>query len=337
MARSALSNNVEKPLVFINGEYIEQFFSFRQSSTYRQFQDTIEITLGGLGGLANQIKIGDEVQTTIGGETNTFLISELQDGGGDQSAVEIKLSGNSIDYLEGLDDAEPKKYIDTTDNAIITELLGGGDFDEATGIQELNVNPNERKKDVAIRAAKQAGFLLYVTGGVLYKKEVSTENNPVKTFIDDTTSREGITGGVTVMLRSLRRSISTTHVKSKVLGYSIDKDYKNIQAEQDVPTNLIFAKGEVKTNNVEYIKINAQDPSEIDRTLTGNTRKAAPKETVQFTVKGRDDIQVNQVADLKFQRYEINAPGVCYQKDYNVAKNGEMTTTLFFHPLGRSY
>lgn len=334
-----MERQIIKPVITIDGINVEQFFSFTQTSNYSEFQDTVSLVLGGKNNFVEYVKIGSYVATNIGGEQANFYITDTNDKGHDNGQpITITITGVSNKFADSLNDAKPEKFTNITDNKIIEKMLGGGTFDPPILLKEFNINPNESKLDVAMRAAKQNGFNLYCIGDQLFKKAVTSKGSPVKTYYDDDTDITGFsTNNAVRILGQVNRVIATKHCKKEIQAYGIDGKYENISAKKSVDLSLIFGDGVVKTKNIEMIKAPSQDKAELNRLLETNARKASPREIISFMIKGRELLGVNEVAQIKLTKLKKNVVGVLFEKVYNSKENGEVTTMLSFHPLGRHY
>jgi len=330
-----MRQNIDRPNVTINGLTIPQLWSYTQTTSISEFQDKFTLTIGGKDKLWKEFTMNDTITATILGKTNSFTIDTRNITGNYNSPIKIDIKGESAEYLEFLDNAEPKKYYRTTDDSILSDIGMTVVSDESVKIDEFSIQSGEKKLDVAKRLANRSGFLLYVNAGTIYKKRLASSGGSVKTYIDDLTE-ETARENTYKLLDRVTRTEMVKHCAKTIKAYSQDNKFKNIKGETSVDLSLIFSEGSVKTNRVEYMQVDASDIGELDKIREDNARKFMPIELLSFRVKGKDDIKLNDIASIKFQRFNINTPMVLYKKDFNM-RDGEFTTTLYFCRVGGTF
>lgn len=307
---------------------IPKFLSFRQKVTMAQFNDACEIEFGDPDTFLLWDKIDNEFTITsyIRGTADTFRISELDVSCDSKGFRSIKCLGTSKQFDIGLSELPPKKYVNKTDNAIIQEMMAGSSFnlDGAVNLKEFNVEAGEMRIEVAMRAARQNGYFLYASGGTIYKKKVDGSGGGTKTYIDENTRNHRITK-------------STTQVRSKIIGYSQDDKDLQINSKGNVNPTSIFTGKAIPVDRDMYIKANSKNIGELNSVVTENKFKAQPLELLSFEVKGRDDIELNTIANIKLNKLKISCNMVMYEKTFAVTSDGEVTTQLNFVGVNRSF
>jgi len=320
---------VERPQITVNGLRITKLFDYVQRSSISEFQDSFTLTVGGDDKEWTQFKPDAVISTVFLGASSSFKIDDRRIDTKGDGEIKIQCIGESAEYLQYLNNAEPKKYVKTTDDSILADIGMSVQSDGAVKIDEFSIQAGEKVLDVAKRLAYRSGFLLYTTQGGIYKKRIGSGGASGKTYYKGADLNEISTTAIHV-LDSISFSESTKHCASDLVAYSQSGDYKNIKSNTSVSLNLVLSGGSVSTNRKEYLKVDASDVGELQGIIDDNVRKFKPIELISFRVKGNDNVKLNTTAIIKFDRYNINATMCLYAKEFSMKSNGEMTTTLQF-------
>ena len=319
---------MKTPIIEITNIYtgstfqVDQFKKYTHTRTLKGFEDSFSLTLADTRGslIWDVVACEYTVRAVIGGVENRFRIIDI-----DYSDSVITCVGQSIETEKFLDEAEPKKISKTTDNAIIEEMLSGYDLvlDEAKKVTEYNIPPGVSKAEVALDVAIENGFLLYASGGKIYKTKIKESGEAEKEYIQQE-----------ILNFSLRQS--TGQARSELIAYSTTGSHENIHSKTTVEPFSILQNQKLSINRVMRYNVNAKDQEELNRKLEENKEKAQPYESLEFTVKGRDVVDINTIVNISYPKAKINGKFVVNEVKYDVKDNGESTTTISVSGLGRN-
>ena len=301
------------------------FESFQQTVSFTSFNDSFRLTIGDPDRelLWDVIDCEEVVTSKISGVEDKFRINSLSVS---YPPYLINVTGLSIASDTMIDEVEPKVYNDTTDNAILLELFDGysTDFEGAVNIKKFEISPGESREAVGQRVAKQNGFYLYASEGVINKKRISSSGSSVKTYVDEN------------ILEGLNISKQTDNVKDKLILYSNDSKYQNIIEETTFTPSSVFTGETIDVSREARVRANSKDRAEMTKTIDEMKFKMQPVESLVFTVRGRDKLELNDVVTIKFNNFKLNLQMVLNEKTFIVDKKGQVKTKLVFGGLGRN-
>lgn len=326
-----------KTEVLINGVKISRFKSLSVVNTMTSFSDTISLSI--LEELAtpllwDTVYKGAEVVTNVRGVQDKFIIQGIETSFRKKDAVSIQIIGVSEQYSQAKDQVDPKTYFGVTDNEVIQEMFPGSSFDldAAHNIEKLSIDREASRLSVADKAAAQGGYVLFVSGGTIFKRKAFGTTQSTKIYSDSPeSSHNKIYGNVNISTSML------DNVYSTIKAYGVSNSYDQLQGEYDNSLTDFFTGSAIPLTRTKIINSDAKNYGEIESVMQDSAYKLKPKTSVSFEVRGRDDLNLNEVATVKCRRFSFGGSMYLYKKQFNQQSDGHATTTLYFSPVGYHY
>jgi hypothetical protein len=290
-----------------------------------EFSDNATVTIldpqGDL--LWDKIKPESTVEVIIGEESHFFRLGNISMT---YPPRQLTLSLISRESEFSITEIKPKHWTGSSDNAIIKELFPDFTLNLAPEIKikEADSSIGETASSVAIKVASENGFYLWASGGIINKQKIASSGLSVKEY-----------GHYEMLDYSFNGDYSS--MRSKLSAFSSDSKHEKLEATKSIIPSSIFSGQSFNISREIFIQTSSKDRAELNRAIEENIHEMQPKETGEFTVRGRDHIAINSIVGVHVPTFKISLQMVVYKKVFNVSESGEITTTISVTGLGRSF
>lgn len=311
--------------LIIGNNEVPSFYSFSYQQSLATFVDTVTIEL-----LDNQynfeIEEGQTIQYMFNGELIKMVVYSIQYSVDVRKPLTVQITGYNQSIEPLLNFIKPKKWINTTDNAIISELLAGYklELDPAVQIKEKSISSEMSKAQAVKDISNENGFMIYENRGTIYKKKPIGLN------------KTNVTIHEYDILSGSSRSDILSNVYNRIEGYGLNGKYEQMFYQSPNQDILGFFSGKkIDIDRALILNLSSKDDEELKVKLEDMKYKTKSNGSVTVSLRGIVDIGLQDIVKIELPKLKVNKEMYAYDIAYY--DSGDKTTTISFSEVGQKF